>query len=177
MNVMPHNSSSAPEALSLCSNNMSSDPQVKGSLSHTSLKTLNVFWTAHQDYQYSCVFTPSIWNNWHWVLTVKPCSESLHILTHLIITVANGTSTIWSFFLILFFIFKFYFTILYWFCHTLTWIHHGCTCVPNPERPSHRHPHIISLGHPSAPAPSILYQTWTGDSFLIWYYTCFSILN
>ena len=20
----------------------------------------------------------------------------------------------------------FYFTILYWFCHTLTWIHHGC---------------------------------------------------
>ena len=24
----------------------------------------------------------------------------------------------------------FYFTILYWFCHTLTWIHHGCTCVP-----------------------------------------------
>ena len=24
-----------------------------------------------------------------------------------------------------------YFTILYWFCHTSTWICHGCTCVPN----------------------------------------------
>ena len=30
----------------------------------------------------------------------------------------------------------FYFTILYWFCHTLTWIHHGCTCVPKHEPPS-----------------------------------------
>ena len=51
----------------------------------------------------------------------------------------------------------FYFTILYWFCHILTWIRHGCTWVPNPEPPSHYPPHIISLGHPSAPAPSILY--------------------
>ena len=23
------------------------------------------------------------------------------------------------------------------FCHTLTWIHHGCICVPHPESPSH----------------------------------------
>ena len=29
----------------------------------------------------------------------------------------------------------FYFTILYWFCHTSTWIRHGCTRVPNPEPP------------------------------------------
>ena len=28
-----------------------------------------------------------------------------------------------------------YFTVLYWFCHTLTWIRHGCTCVPHPEPP------------------------------------------
>ena len=27
-------------------------------------------------------------------------------------------------------------TLLYWFCHTSTWIHHGCTRVPHPERPS-----------------------------------------
>ena len=42
--------------------------------------------------------------------------------------------------------------------------------------PSHLPPRIIPLGHPSAPAPSILYWTWTGDSFLIWYYTCFSAI-
>ena len=51
----------------------------------------------------------------------------------------------------------FYFTILYSFCHTLTWIHHGCIRAPIPESPSHLPPHIISLDHPHAPAPSILY--------------------
>ena len=28
-----------------------------------------------------------------------------------------------------------YFTILWWFCHTFTWISHGCTCVPHPDPP------------------------------------------
>ena len=51
----------------------------------------------------------------------------------------------------------FYFTILYWFCHTLTWIHHGCTCIPKHEPPSYFPLHNISLGHPHAPAPSMLY--------------------
>ena len=46
-----------------------------------------------------------------------------------------------------------YFTILYWFCHTFTWICRGCTCVPHPETPSHLPSHPIPLGHPSAPAP------------------------
>ena len=40
------------------------------------------------------------------------------------------------------------------FCHTLTWISHGCTCVPHPEPPSHFPPHPIPQGHPSAPALS-----------------------
>ena len=63
---------------------------------------------------------------------------------------------IFLFFLI--FIFTlFCFIILYWFCHTLTWISHGCTWVPNPESSSHLPPHNISLDHPGAPAPSILY--------------------
>ena len=57
-----------------------------------------------------------------------------------------------------------YFTILYWFCHTSTWICHGCTYVPHPEPPSHLPPHTIPLGHPSAPAPSILYHA----SSLVW---------
>ena len=57
----------------------------------------------------------------------------------------------------------FYFTILYWFCHTSSWIHHGCTWVPNPEPPSHLLPRIISLDHPHAPAPSILYPVSNTD--------------
>ena len=51
-----------------------------------------------------------------------------------------------------FFFTLFYFTILYWFCHTSTWIRHGCTWVPNPESPSHlpkkygtRHEFVSSL--------------------------------
>ena len=66
-----------------------------------------------------------------------------------------------------------YFTILYWFSHTSTWIHHGCTRVPNPEPLSHLPPHTISLGHPSAPAPSILYPAsnldWRLVSYMILY--------
>ena len=38
-----------------------------------------------------------------------------------------------------------YFTILYWFCHTSTWICHRCTRVPNPELP----PPISLPYHPS----------------------------
>ena len=67
----------------------------------------------------------------------------------------------------------FYFTILYWFCHTLTWIHHGCIQAPNPESPSHLPPHIISLDHPHAPAPSILYPVsnidWHFISYMVVY--------
>ena len=32
------------------------------------------------------------------------------------------------------------------------------TRFPHPEPPSHLPPHTIPLGHPSAPAPSILYH-------------------
>ena len=67
----------------------------------------------------------------------------------------------------------FYFTILYWFCHTSTWIRHGCTRVPNPEPPFHLPLHTISLGHPSAPAPSSLYPAlnldWRFISYMILY--------
>ena len=61
------------------------------------------------------------------------------------------------FFFNLSFIYLFYLTILYWFCRTLTWIHHECTCVPHPEPPS-LPLHPIPLGLPSAPAPSTLYH-------------------
>ena len=70
------------------------------------------------------------------------------------------------------FIYFFNFTILYWFCHTSTWIHHRYTHVPNPEPPSHLPPYI-PLGHPSAPASSILYPAsnldWRFVSYMIVY--------
>ena len=77
-----------------------------------------------------------------------------------------------GFFLI--FIFTlFYFTILYWFCHTLTWICHRCTWVSKHEPPSCLPSHIISLDHPRAPAPSILYPAlnidWRFISYMIVY--------
>ena len=66
-----------------------------------------------------------------------------------------------------------YFPILYWFCHTSTWIHHRCTRVPHPEAPSHLPPHTIPLGHPSASAPSFLYHAlnldWRFISYMILY--------
>jgi len=40
-----------------------------------------------------------------------------------------------------------YITILYWFCHTSTWIRHGCIHVPHPEPTSHLPP--PSPYHPS----------------------------
>ena len=47
------------------------------------------------------------------------------------------------------------------------------TCVPKHEPPSHRPPHNISLGHPHAPAPSMLYPAsdidWQFDSYMIVY--------
>ena len=66
-----------------------------------------------------------------------------------------------------------YFTILYWFCHTSTWIHHRYTCIPHPEPPSHLPPCTIPLGRPSAPAPSIQYHAsnldWRFVSYMILY--------
>ena len=74
--------------------------------------------------------------------------------------------------LVLFF-FNFTLQYCYWFCHTLTWIHHRCTCVLKHEPSSHLPPHNISLGHHRAPAPSMLYPAsdidWQFDSYMIVY--------
>ena len=71
---------------------------------------------------------------------------------------------------------------MYWFCHTLTWICHGCTCVPHPELPSHLPPHPIPLGHPSAPAPSTLYHAlnldwWFVSHVIICKFQCHSSIS
>ena len=53
------------------------------------------------------------------------------------------------------------------FCHTLTCISHGVTCIPHPDPPSHLPLHLIPLGLPSAPGPNtcLMHPTWAGDLF------------
>ena len=72
---------------------------------------------------------------------------------------SSDTFSTWPSTLFLFF----FFTILYWFCHTSTCICHGCTHVPHPEPSSHLPLHTIPLGHPSAPAPSFLHPALNLD--------------
>ena len=51
----------------------------------------------------------------------------------------------------------------------------GVTWVPNPETPSHLSPRIISLGHPSAPAPSLLYPVSNLDWWFVSYMTVYML--
>ena len=48
----------------------------------------------------------------------------------------------------------------------MTWISHGCTCVPHPEPSFHLPPQPIPQGHPSAPAQSTLSPM---KSFNLWF--------
>ena len=66
------------------------------------------------------------------------------------------------------------------FCHTFTWISHGCTCVPHPDPPSHLPPHPIPQGHPSAPALSTLSHPsnldwWFISHMIIYMFQCYSV--
>ena len=66
------------------------------------------------------------------------------------------------------------------FCHTLTWIGHGCTCAPHLEPPSHLPPHPILQGHPSAPTLTTLSHAsnlnWRCISLMIIYmFQCYSL--
>ena len=66
------------------------------------------------------------------------------------------------------------------FCHTLTWISHGCTCVPHPEPPSHIPHHPIPEGPPSGLAQSTLSHVssldWRSVSvILIYMFQCSSL--
>ena len=66
------------------------------------------------------------------------------------------------------------------FCHTFTWISHGCTCAPHPEPSSRLPPHPIPLGHPSAPALSTLSHAlnldWQSIShMMIYMFQCYSL--
>ena len=56
------------------------------------------------------------------------------------------------------------------FCHTVTWISHGFTCISHPDPPSHLPLYPIPLGLPSVPALStcLMHPTWAGDLFHPW---------
>ena len=62
------------------------------------------------------------------------------------------------------------------FCHALTLISHGVTCIPHPDHPSHLPLHPIPLGLPSAPGQStcLMYPTRAGDLLHYRPYTCCS---
>ena len=66
-------------------------------------------------------------------------------------------------------------TLQYWggFCHILTWVSHGCTCVPHPEPSSHHPPPPIPMGCPSALALSALFHAlnldWSSISHMVLY--------
>ena len=76
----------------------------------------------------------------------------------------------------LFFLLFFNFTILYWFCHISTWIRHRYTRVPHPEASSFPIPSLWIIPVHQPQASCILHWTWTGNSFHIWYYTCFNAI-
>ena len=66
------------------------------------------------------------------------------------------------------------------FCHTLTWISHGCTCVPRPEPPSHLPPQPIPQGCSSALALSTLSDAsnldwWSLSHMVIYMFQCYSL--
>ena len=66
------------------------------------------------------------------------------------------------------------------FCHTFTWISHGCTCVPHSDPSSYLPPHPIPQGHPSAPSLSTLPHAsnldWQFISHMIIYmFQCYSL--
>ena len=66
------------------------------------------------------------------------------------------------------------------FCHSLTWISHGFTCVPHPEPPSHLPPHPIPQGYASTPALSTLSHAlnldwWSVSHMIIYTFQCYSL--
>ena len=94
-------------------------------------------------------------------------------------TVQSINSLAFSFlsFFFLHFIFIYLFIFISWrqitlqyfsgFCHTLTWISHGFTCIPHPDTSSHLPLYPNPLGLPSAPGPStcLMHPTWAVDLF------------
>ena len=66
------------------------------------------------------------------------------------------------------------------FCHTLTWISHGCTCVSHPGPPSHLPHHSIPQGCPSTSVLSSVFHAstldwWSISHMVIYVFQCHSL--
>ena len=96
-------------------------------------------------------------------------SMRLHRVGHDWSDSAAATTFFFLFFLIYFLISWGLITLQYCsgFCHTLTWISPGYTCIPHPDPPSYLPLHPILMGLPSAPGLStcLIHATWAGDLF------------
>ena len=117
--------------------------------------------------EYLGVFVSFIPNTWHlW-----------HLSDYLTNRVTNHSSpSRESAHLTLFFFFFFPFIFICWrlitlqycsgFCHTLTWISHGFTCVPHPDPPSHLHLHPIPYSFYSLYTPLLELLPLTVETML-----------
>ena len=93
-----------------------------------------------------------------------------HIYILMVLSLLAFTLILFYFIIVCVFSFHYYFYYFLYcsgFCHTLTWISHGFTCIPHPYPPSHLPPDPIPLGLPSAPALStcLMYPIWACDFF------------
>ena len=66
------------------------------------------------------------------------------------------------------------------FCHTLTWISHGFTCIPHTDPPSHLPLHLDSFGSSQCTSPEYLSHAsnldWPSVSYLIIHmFQCYSL--
>ena len=98
--------------------------------------------------------------------------KQYHLERHIVVF---PTDTLLTKMIFVFFIFYFYFILQYCIGFAIHW-HESTTGVhafPNMNPSSHLPPHNISLGHPRAPAPSMLYPAsnidWHFVSYMIVY--------
>ena len=137
----------------------------------TSPKTLSLRFDLAPVHRDQALMTRRAWKmSWHGNTNCKPVCLSVFPVCLFLNSFFFNIRIIW-----LHFFFPFIFiswrliNLQYYsgFCHTLTWISHGFTCIPHPNPPSHHPLHPIPLGLPSAPALStcLMHPAWAGDLF------------
>ena len=115
-------------------------------------------------------------NYWSFSFSISPSSKYSGWFplgwTGLISLLSRGLSRVFSRITVLFFFFFFSWrliTLQYCsgFCHKLTRISHGFTCIPHPDPLPTSLSARSLLGLPSAPGPStcLMHPTWAGDLF------------